>query len=210
MNKENDFYSRPVSPDRPHPDVAVSYRAAAVISNLGEIGWSKMLLTPEFGPRQRLQFILTDAPLDLDDPIPPGTLCDRCMLCARDCTACAIGTDTDDCVAVEIAGMRFEHCRLDLARCSNGYSGANKKFNPFWKPEVQLEEEDFMHEYLSPKYYGPDGPISHLMSRTWRNNPAIEAGRGCFRACMIHLEEQGKLQNKFAHPFRRRKEWTLD
>ncbi len=205
--KPNRFHSRPVSPDKPCPDVAISFKAAAVISNLGEIGWSKMILTPEFGPRQRVSYILTDAPLDLDDPIPPGTLCDRCMCCARDCTGCAI--PKDKCVKVKIAGMEIEHCDLDLARCSNAYSGGNRKFNPFWDPEDTLAEKDFMDEYLSPKFYNRDrGPIRHLQHV--RNNPAIEGGRGCIRACMIHLESQGKLKNAFLKPFRRKKEWTLD
>jgi epoxyqueuosine reductase len=206
---KNFFHSRPVSPDKPRPDVFISYRAAAVISNLGEIGWSKMVLTPEFGPRQRVVFILTDAPLDLDDPILPGTLCDRCMLCAKNCTGQAI--PLKESTKERIAGIEIEHCKLDLARCSNAYSGGNRKFNPFWNPDVKLKEKDFMNEYLSKKYFNrdPKGPCPRLISRC-RNNPAIEGARGCMRACMIHLEEQGKLKNKFVHPFRRHKEWMLD
>ena len=198
--------SRPVAPDKPHPDVSISFKAAAVISNLGEIGWSKMVLTPEFGPRNRVAFILTDAPLDLDPPILPGTLCDRCMLCAANCTGCAIPRDKS--VKVKIAGMEIEHCDLDLARCSNAYSGGNRQFNPFWDPASDLRPENFMEEYLSPKYYGPEGPIAHMQKT--RNNPAIEGARGCMRACIMHLEQQGKLKNKFKHPFRRHAEWKLD
>lgn len=200
------FHSRPVAPGKPRPDVALSFKAAAVIANLGEIGWSKMVLTPEFGPLQRVVFILTEAPLDLDDPIPPGTLCDRCMLCAKNCTGCAIPCDKS--VKVRINGMDIEHADLDLARCSNAYSGGNKEFNPFWDPESDIEPESFMNEYLSRKYYGPDGPCPHIFGV--RNNPAIEGGRGCMRACLSHLESQGKLTRKFRHPFRRRKEWRMD
>ena len=206
-SKKDDFHSRAVDSNKPYPDVFLSFKAAAVISNLGEIGWSKMILTPEFGPRQRVIFILTEAPLDLDDPILPGTLCDRCMLCAKNCTGCAIPTDKK--VKVTIAGMEIEHSDLNLARCSNAYSGGNKKFNPFWRPEVSLKEDEFMDEYLSPKFYDRvNGPIRHIQHVP--NNPAIEGARGCIRACMIHLESQGKLKNKFEKPFRRRKEWILD
>jgi hypothetical protein len=102
--------------------------------------------------------------------------------------------------------MDIEHSDLDLARCSNAYSGGNRKFNPFWDPRSDLPEEEFMNEYLSRKLY--DGPIKHLTHV--RNNPAIEGARGCMRACMIHLESQGKLKNTFKKPFRRRKEWMLD
>lgn len=208
--KIRDFYSRPVSPEKPCPDVFLSFRAAAVISNLGEIGWSKMILTPEFGPLVRVVFILTEAPLDFDEPIPPGTLCDRCMSCAKNCTGNAIPKDKS--VKTKIAGMEIEHCDLDLGKCSNAYSGGNRKFNPFWDPSYELKEEDFMNEYLSPEYYGKPkgngGPCPHIMNT--RNNPAIEGARGCMRACLVHLESQGKLKNKFHTPFRRRKEWIME
>jgi len=202
---ENSFHSRPVA-----PDVALSFKAAAVISNLGEIGWSKMVLTPEFGPLQRVAYILTEAPLDFDEPIRPGTLCDRCMLCAKNCTGNAIPKNKS--VKVKIAGMEIEHADLDLCRCSNAYSGGNQKFNPFWNPDYKMEQEEFMDEYLSPKYFGVPrghgGPCPQIMHT--RNNPAIEGGRGCMRACLVHLESQGKLKNKFHKPFRRRKEWELE
>jgi hypothetical protein len=200
------FHSRPVSPDKPCPDVVLSFRVAAVISNLGEIGWSKMILTPEFGPLVRVAYILTEAPLDLDEPIKPGTLCDRCMLCAKNCAGDAIPRDKS--VKTTIAGMEIEHCALNLQRCSNAYSGGNKKFNPFWNPDVNLEPEEFMNEYMSSKYYGKDGPCPQIMHV--RNRPAIEGGRGCMRACLAHLESQGKLTHKFHKPFKRRKEWMME
>lgn len=204
------FHSRPVSPGKPCPDVAISFKVAAVISNLGEIGWSKMILTPEFGPLVRVAFILTEAPLDNDEPILPGTLCDRCMLCAKGCTGNAIPRDRS--VKVKVAGMEIEHSDLDISKCSNAYSGGNPKYNPFWDPEYDLKPEDFMDEYLSPKYFGNPkghgGPCPQIMHV--RNNPAIEGGRGCLRACLAHLESQGKLTNKFHKQFRRRKEWSLE
>jgi hypothetical protein len=30
------------------------------------------------------------------------------------------------------------------------------------------------------------------------------------RACVVQLEAKGKLANRFAHPFRKRKPWALD
>ena len=69
------FFSRPVEDGLPCPDVFLSYRVAGVICGLGEIGWSKMFLTPEFGPCHRLVFIVTDAPLT-PDPLFEGSLCD--------------------------------------------------------------------------------------------------------------------------------------
>ena len=70
-------------------DVNVSLRLAAVLAGLGEMGWSKVLLTPQFGPRQRLGLILTDAELE-PDPVRIGRIRDRCKICVRDCPGNAI------------------------------------------------------------------------------------------------------------------------
>lgn len=208
--EEKPFRSRPVAEGLPAPDVTISFRIAAVVSNLGEIGWSKMILTPEFGPMMRAVYIITEAELEHDAPILPGTLCDRCKLCVKMCSGNAIPADKS--VKFNIAGMEIEHCDLDLPRCSNAYSGGNRKFNPFWNPDVKLDEKDFMDKYQAPEYYGNPkgngGPNPHIMHT--RNNPAIEGGRGCIRACYAHLESQGKLTRKFVKPFKRHREWKMD
>ena len=53
--------SRHVADGRPAPDVLVHFRIAAYLAGLGEFGWSKMFLTPEFGPRVRFAMLFTDA-----------------------------------------------------------------------------------------------------------------------------------------------------
>ncbi len=171
-------WSRPVSPDRPAPDVFIHLRIAAVAAGLGEIGYGKVFLSPEFGPRQRLACIITDAPLE-PDPLFEGELCDRCMLCVRDCTADAISeTET---VKVNVAGKELEWGKLDVARCKVGFQWPDPEHNPF------LIEP-------SPVYvYGR----------------ALEGARGCIRACMIHLEEEGRITKTFKNPFRKRKPWRI-
>lgn len=209
-SKKGSFHSRPVSPDKPAPDVAISFKVAAVVSNLGEIGWSKMILTPEFGPLIRAAYIITEAPLDLDQQIMPGTICDKCKLCTKFCTGCAIPKDKS--VKFKVNGVEYEHADLDLAKCSNAYSGGNPAFNPFWDPNYHMDSENYTNEYLSGKYYGSPkgngGPCPQIMHV--RNNPAIEGGRGCLRACLNHLEAQGKLTHKFHKPFKRHPEWHLE
>ena len=71
-------YTREVSPDKVPPDLQFQFRLAAVACGLGEIGWSKMLLTPEFGPLQRVAFIFTDAELEYDEMYSGPPLCRRC------------------------------------------------------------------------------------------------------------------------------------
>ena len=60
-------FTRAVEEGKQPPDLQFQFRLAAVACGLGEIGWSKMLLTPEFGPLQRVAFIFTDAELEYDE-----------------------------------------------------------------------------------------------------------------------------------------------
>jgi ferredoxin len=192
--------SRAVSPDLPAPDVMLHYRIAAFICGMGEIGFSKVFLTPEFGPRQRFVFLLTDAPLE-PDPLFEGALCDRCMLCVRDCTVDAL--DADDTVTVTVAGRELEWARLDEMKCSSGYQGANPDYSPFTPEDYDMEEA------FGAPYGAGQLPYNRASSSMFHLPGALEGARGCIRACMIHLEEQGKLKNAFREPFRKRKPWRL-
>ena len=82
--------SRHVAEGRPAPDVLVHFRIAAYLAGLGEFGWSKMFLTPEFGPRVRFAMLFTYAEFNEYDPIYEGHICDRCKLCVRNCAGHAI------------------------------------------------------------------------------------------------------------------------
>ena len=173
-------WSRPAEDGKPYPDVLVHFRLAAYMAGLGEIGWSKVFLTPEFGPRQRFVILLTDAELE-PDPIYEGRICDRCKLCARDCKGKAISKDES--VKITIAGHEIEWGKLDELACEKGIQGGkDKELNPF---------ED---EY--PRQYG--------------YGRAVEGACGCIRACMIHLEERKKLKNVFHNKFRSSPQWEID
>lgn len=78
-----------VSPDKPEPNVILEFDYAAHAAGLGEVGRGKWLLTPEFGPRQMLTIILTDAELEPDAPFS-GSVCDECGACAEACPARAL------------------------------------------------------------------------------------------------------------------------
>jgi ferredoxin len=195
MPREN--WSRPVSPDLPAPDVAVHLRIAGFCAGLGEIGYSKMLLTPEFGPRQRLAAVLTDAPLEPDPLYSGPPLCDRCKLCAKDCTGNAISTT--ETVQVAVAGRKLEWGKIDYTVCSRYFCGACADYNPFLvTPE---DEKGFQQPVGQAQRY--------KLSPMYEYGRALEGARGCIRACMMHLEQQGKLKNAFKHPFQRRKPWRL-
>lgn len=195
-------WSRPVEPGRAAPDVMVHLRIAGFLTGLGEIGWSKIFLTPEFGPRQRLGILITEAELE-PDPIYDGPqLCDRCMACANDCPIGAI--PTDESVKVELAGHQVEWADVDMQACDMAFRGATDAeedergdYTEFWACENGCKP----HQY-SPFYKRPH--------RVYEYGQAICGARGCMRACMIHLEERDAVKNAFKQPFRRRKPWSVD
>ncbi len=74
-----------------HPDLRQNAPAAA-IAGLGEIGANGLLLTPEFGPRQRFSFLLTTAVLEESLPYSGPSLCTHCGKCAQACPMQALST----------------------------------------------------------------------------------------------------------------------
>ncbi len=191
--------TRPVRDGLPAPDVMLHFRIAAVICGMGEIGFSKLFLSPEFGPRQRLAFLLTDAPLE-PDPIFDGEICDRCMLCVKECSVAALSEHKT--VKVTVAGKEMEWAELDYVRCSGGYTGANPHYSPFTPEDYPMEE------ILKQPYGATELPYNRVSSHMFHLNGAMEGAR-CMRECFIHLEETGRIKNLFKNPFRKRKPWRL-
>lgn len=63
-----------------------SHRHAATRAGLGEFGYNNLVLTRQFGPRQRFNSIITDAEL-VADPLVAEPIClrDECELCLKAC-----------------------------------------------------------------------------------------------------------------------------
>lgn len=207
-------YSEPVSPDKPAPDVQIDFNLGAYICGLGEVGYCGLVLSPEFGPMQRFAFILTDAPLELDPLYESPKLCDRCMKCVEECPGKAISRTKK--LKMEIDGHELEWGELDEWQCAAYYMGAKKQTNPFLMRDAFKDLPD-ADRIISGKKRLSSQEVLQVVEilnkyypRVTNNyNPAICGGRGCIRACMIHLEQQGKLKNKFKTPFRKRKPWKL-
>lgn len=94
----------------------LSTRHAAVEAGLGVLGKSRLLITPRFGPRQRLAAIITDAELAADEKISEaeaGQLCPpACTACIDACPGNAISTD----------GLSWQRCN-EVIRPHNGMFG---------------------------------------------------------------------------------------
>lgn len=194
-------WSRPVAPDKPAPDVFFSLRIAAFAAGMGEIGWSKMFLTPEFGPRQRLAAVMTDMPLEPDPLYSGPPLCDRCMSCARDCSVGAISQTNS--VKITVGGREIEWGDIDYKKCGYGFCGGNREYNPFM---ITDEDEKGFNANYTGSYWEAQGYKVDPQNEYGR---ALEGARGCIRACMVHLDAQRKLKNTFHNPFRTKRPWKL-
>jgi hypothetical protein len=123
---------------------------------------------------------------------------------------------------VTVVGQVLEWGELDVDRCTAVYQAGAPEYSPFLPEHVA----EFMRQLLAlppgPERQAMISSVGDLWSFLRRELPYCRAGwesyhhpsaicgaRGCMRACMIHLEEQGKLENRFASSFRRRPPWRL-
>ncbi len=211
----------------PAANVVPQFRLAAVAAGLGEIGWSKVFLSPEFGPRQRLGMILTDAEL-APDPLFDGQICDRCMACAAACPGAIPHEREGKVVRIQLAGRTIEWADVDMGICTATHHGMNRQVSPFLARDFPGLHLDLREQALTEE---EAYKLSYTLARaTWRRTPQFPSGkvidfyhmmlsvtgyfavcgaRGCIRACMDHLERTGRIGNTFRNPFRRRKMWLL-
>jgi len=227
---------RPVAAGKPRPDVFPHFRVGGIICGMGEIGYSNLFLTPEFGPRQRLAFIMTDMPLE-PDPILTEPICDKCMLCVKNCPGKAISGSKSR--KFTIGGREFEIAELDEFRCATVFQSSSPELSPFISKEVAdvvaeiidkgdqarsvFQENDHRFWTTKPEKvaeYWDYGTIHDYLANkvgfiragtnSFHHPGTICGARGCMMTCMIHLEEKGVLGNKFTAKFRRRKPWKLE
>ena len=109
---------------RPYKDLDVSFapdlahRYAAAAAGLGQIGWSGLLLTPEFGPRNRFVSVITDAALEPSPMYEGDDLCDRCMQCVETCPTDAFRKEVRRINEIEIGGKVFKFPETNKWRCA--------------------------------------------------------------------------------------------
>ena len=212
-------YTRPAREGVVAPDLQFQFRLAAVACGLGEIGWSKMLLTPEFGPLQRVAFIFTDAELEYDEMYNGEPLCRKCGACVRECPGgCIPPMNSGKTIRVQIEDKVIEWGDIDMWRCYAFYTHAGRYYNPFVPKEVWdkneggaldlmegvtdvANEKEIMKVYNALQKYFP----------SWVGYNMAKCG-GCIRACVSMLEKKGGcMEGRFDKPLRNRKKaWKLD
>ncbi len=170
------IHATAVAEGKPAPDVIIDFGKAAKACGIGEQGLSGKILNPKFGPYIRYCFIITDAPLETDEPLSTP-VCDGCGKCVSACPGNAIGKDG-----------------LDTWQCSVYYKGAHKS-NPFMTDEFLAghpEREDIINgkkrfDATSAREIYPK--MNFLPNTQWGYSPCL-CGRACDYACYKHLKER--------------------
>lgn len=101
-----------------------SHRHAAAAAGLGELGLNGLLLTPQFGARQRVVSIITNAPLEPTELYSGKPVCDpdKCgNKCIKICPTEAF-SETER-ISCEIGTKTYEYAKVDKARCTYGIHG---------------------------------------------------------------------------------------
>jgi hypothetical protein len=213
------------------PNVHLAIRIAGVAAGLGEIGWSKVFLTPRFGPRQRLHCIITDLELEPDPLVPPGTLCARCMHCVQGCPGAIPHIREGKTVSITIEGHTYTWADVDMGKCTLMYHGGDPRMSPFLHTsfpglnfdvtaQTMTEEEAYKFAWtLSNGRWRateefPSGHIveGHAMLTRWgeAGSYGIEGSRGCMRSCFNYLEKSGRIEQTFhGGAFIKRPRWML-
>ncbi len=112
---------RPVAPGKPAPNVIVDPWVAAQAAGLGEVGLGGFFITPEFGTRQRVALILTEADLT-PDPVLARKICAECGACAKACPFGAI--DLKNKKRIGVPGSEMEVAAIDYSICDKCPNGA--------------------------------------------------------------------------------------
>jgi len=183
---------RPVRPGGTKPDGGMSLRVVGCAAGLGELGRSKLFLSRQFGPRQRMFAVLTDAELEPDPLIEPGSICDDCGSCSRACPAGAIPAKRS--AEVRIGEYVYTHGPLDCAKCHVVHAGWDRRYSPFLTAETSPQNPPGYYKFLQHRF----------------RHQSICGARGCVRACMDHLEKTGRIEKRYATPMIEGKQWVIE
>lgn len=172
------IHAVPVEEGKPAPDVIIDFGKAAVTCGIGEPGLNGKIINKEYGPFMRYCFIITDAPLEIDNPLTES-VCDRCGECIKACPGSAVSENG-----------------LDTWQCAVYYKGAHRS-NPFITDEF-LKNHPEREQILDGKKRFDSvtareifKEMNFLPNTQWGYSPCL-CGRACDVACYKHLKGELK------------------
>ncbi len=167
-------HARAVAEDKPAPDVIIDFAKAAKACGIGDIGLSGKIINKDHGPFMRYNFIITDMPLECDEPLS-DPVCDRCGECINACPGNAISDKG-----------------LDTWQCSVYYKGAHKS-NPFITDDFLKGHPEREAILNGEKRFDADSAraiykeLDFLPKTQWGYSPCL-CRRACDIACYKHLK----------------------
>ena len=167
-------HARAVEEGKPVPDVIIDFGKAARACGIGETGLSGKIINKTYGPFMRYCFIITDMPLEYDEPLKEP-ICDKCVECIKSCP-----------------GKAIDENGLDSWQCSVYYKGAHKS-NPFMTDDFLKDDPEREAIINGEKRFDADSArkiykkLDFLPNTQWGYAPCL-CGRACDVACFKHLK----------------------
>ena len=167
-----------------HGAKMMSMRHCAYAAGLGEFGWSSLMLTPEFGPRNRFGAVLTTAELEPDPMYNGPKLCDptKCRVCVEMCPTGALQTYEEG--AERVIKTGDHECKygvVNWAKCRIMCHGTGKDFNESGEDIIPADMTDPLNEDLDNigKYY-----TANPRQNFHQHNPTWKCGN-CLSYCPV-------------------------
>lgn len=167
------IHAVPVAPGKPAPDVIIDFGKAAKACGIGEMGRSGKIVNRQYGPFMRYCFIITDAPLQTDEPLTEA-ICDGCGACEQACP-----------------GKAISEAGLDSWQCSVYYKGAHRS-NPFMTEDFLKDHPEREAILNGDKRFDAESAraiyphMTFLPNTQWGYAPCL-CGKKCDIACYKHL-----------------------
>jgi len=168
------IHAEAVEEGKPVPDVIIDFGKAAKACGLGETGLSGKIINKKYGPFMRYCFIITDAPLECDEPLTEE-ICDKCGECMKACP-----------------GNAIDENGLDTWQCAVYYKGAHKS-NPFMTEDFLKDHPEREAIINGEKRFDAESAreiykeLDFLPKTQWGYVPCL-CGRKCDMACYRHLK----------------------
>lgn len=148
--------------------IQISIRHSAVAAGLGEFGYLSIVLTPEYGPRQRFGVILTTLALEPDPMYNGPALCggEKCGICAKVCPTGAIrepGTHTLE--HVEMGGKEYDYTKVHFAKCRKSLQAMTKALGG--KEDYLPEKEPTMEDLAAGESRMPIEAMGLMHISSW-------------------------------------------
>ncbi len=169
-----------------HGAKMMSMRHCAFAAGLGEFGWSSIMLTPEFGPRNRFGAVLTTAELTPDPMYNGPKLCepDKCHICEKMCPTGAIPPYVPgQGRLVTTGGKTVEYGQTNWAKCRIMCHGTRQAYNESGGDIVPRDVTDPLNEDLDDigRYYGKH---ENIRQNFHQHNPTWKCGN-CLTYCPV-------------------------